>query len=158
MQIFTFCQEYLTEDASTTATESNINRYNKNTSEMYDYYKDFIVFHYQGGRDDSEFWRHIKEEKLTTPVVEEYIQRSKSRIPGTLHFNDYWGVDGLWKWTLAGLGFITPEQAKKELKMFNSYEYAKQYYNEFSQFQEYNLSSVERPFEIFPIYPQDSRG
>jgi len=158
MQIFTFCQEYLTEDASTTATESNINRYNKNTSEMYDYYKDFIVFHYQGGRDDSKFWRHIKEDKLTTPAVDEYIQRAKSRIPGTLHFTDYWGVDGLWKWTLAGLGFITPEQAKNELKMFNSYEYAKQYYNDFSQYQEYNLSAVEKPFEIFPIYPQDSRG
>jgi tryptophan halogenase len=158
MQIFTFCQEYLTEDVASTATESNISRYNKNVSEMYDYYKDFIVFHYQGGRDDSEFWKHIKEDKLTTPVVQEYIDRSKSRIPGTLHFMDYWGVDGLWKWTLAGLGFITPEQAKKELEMFRSYEYAKEYYESFSNFQTYNLAAQEKPFEIFPIYSQDSRG
>lgn len=119
---------------------------------MYDSYKDFIVLHYQGGRDDSDFWRYIKNEKITTPVVDEYIQRSKSRIPGTLHFMDYWGVDGLWKWSLAGLGYISPEQAREELDMFKAYEYAKGYYKDFSDYHEYTLMSVDKPFEIFPIY------
>lgn len=152
MQVFTFSMEYLTPKVETTVTDSNISRYNTNISAMYDSYKDFIVLHYQGGRDDSDFWRYIKNEKITTPVVDEYIQRSKSRIPGTLHFMDYWGVDGLWKWSLAGLGYISPEQAREELDMFKAYEYAKGYYKDFSDYHEYTLMSVDKPFEIFPIY------
>ena len=131
LQLYTFCSEYLTKDIETTLNPASIKNYNKKTVEMYEYYKDFTVLHYQGGRDDSEFWRHIKNEKVTTPVVQDYIEKSKSKIPSTLYFADYWNTDTLWKWSLAGLGLMTEKQALDELLDANKYEYAKEHYEYF---------------------------
>jgi tryptophan halogenase len=133
MQIFTFCQEYLSDTLEKTLNPANIDQYNKKTTKMYEYYKDFTVFHYQGGREDSEFWRHIKYDKLTTPAVENYIERAKSRMPGVLHFMDFWGVDALWKWTLIGLNLYSKEQAMEELEQYDSYAYAMAHYRSFRE-------------------------
>jgi tryptophan halogenase len=132
LQLYTFCSEYLTKDIETTLNPASIKNYNKKTVEMYEYYKDFTVLHYQGGREDSEFWRHIKNEKITTPVVEDYIEKSKSKIASTLYFSDYWNTDSIWKWSLAGLGFVTQKQALDELLDANIYEYSKQHYEYFT--------------------------
>jgi tryptophan halogenase len=131
MQLFTFCQEYLSSTKEKTLNPASIEKYNAKTSKMYEYYKDFTVFHYQGGREDSEFWKTIKFEKITSPAVENYIERAKSRIPSVMHFMDFWGVDALWKWTLAGLGHITREQAMEELLQFQQFEYAQGHYQSF---------------------------
>jgi hypothetical protein len=133
LQMFNFCQEYLCSTAEGTINRASIEQYNKKTVKMYEYYKDFTVLHYQGGRDDSEFWRHIKNEKLTTPAVENYIERAKSKIPSALHFMDYWGVDSLWKWSIAGLNLMSRETALLELQTYDSYDYAKNHYREFRE-------------------------
>lgn len=147
MQLVIFCSEYLTKDIKTTMNYASIKNYNKKIVEMYEHYKDFTVLHYQGGREDSDFWRYIKEEKITTEVVEDYIQKSKSKIPSTLYFEDYWNVDVLWKWSLAGLGLITEEQALEELIDSNMYEHAKQNYEEFREEIKYSVKD-NNSFEI----------
>jgi hypothetical protein len=114
---------------------------------MYEYYKDFTVFHYQGGREDSEFWRTIKFDKITSPAVENYIERSKSRIPSVMHFMDFWGVDALWKWSLAGLGYISREQAMDELIQFQQFEYAQGHYQSFRNDMRKALAN-RPPFEV----------
>lgn len=149
MQIFSFCQEYLSYNLDKTLNPASIEKYNLKTSKMYEYYKDFTVFHYQGGREDSEFWRTIKFDKITSPVVENYIERAKTKIPSALHFMDYWGVDVLWKWTLAGLGFITKEQAMDELLQFNQFEYAQGHYQAFRNDMRKILAD-RPPFEMDP--------
>jgi hypothetical protein len=118
---------------------------------MYEYYKDFTVFHYQGGREDSEFWKTIKFDKITSPAVENYIERSKSRIPSVLHFMDFWGVDALWKWTLAGLGYINREQAMNELIQFQQFEYAQGHYQAFRN--DMRKMLADRP--AFEMNPKD---
>lgn len=133
MQLVVFCQEYLTRNLKTTLNPASIRNYNKKIVEMYEHYKDFTVLHYQGGREDSKFWSYIKNENVTTDVVSDYIQKSKSKIPSTLYFEDYWNVDVLWKWSLAGLGLITEKQALEELLNSNKYDYSKQLYEEFKQ-------------------------
>lgn len=149
MQIFSFCQEYMSDTKEKTINKASIEKYNAKTTKMYEYYKDFTVLHYQGGREDSEFWKTIKYDKITTPAVENYIERSKSRIPSTLHFMDYWGVDALWKWSLAGLGLITRQQALDELIQFDSYEYAQHHYRTFRE--EVKRELANRPaFEMNP--------
>lgn len=149
MQIFSFCQEYLSYDIDKTLNPASIEKYNAKTSKMYEYYKDFTVFHYQGGREDSEFWRAIKFDKITSPAVENYIERSKSRIPSVLHFMDFWGVDALWKWTLAGLGYISREQAMAELNQFDQFEYAQGHYRSFREDMR-KLFASSAPFEMNP--------
>ncbi len=149
MQIFTFCQEYLSYTKDKTLNPHSIEKYNAKTSKMYEYYKDFTVFHYQGGREDSEFWKTIKYEKITSPAVENYIERSKSRIPSVMHFMDFWGVDALWKWTLAGLGYVTREQAMNELIQFKQFEYAQGHYQAFRNDMR-KLLADRPPFELYP--------
>ena len=152
VQLLSFTKEYLTPNVEDTVTDVNIRLYNEITGKIYDHYKDFVVLHYQGGRDDTAFWSTIKNDKISTPVVNDYIERAKYKIPTALHFPENYAVTGLWKWTLAGLNLITPEQAQNELKMFKVENYAESYYKGFSESLLYKTSSTDTPFEIFPKY------
>ncbi len=125
MQVITFVREYLGPDVEKTVNDGSIYFYNKQTREMYDYYKDFVVLHYQGGRTDTPFWKHITNDHLSTPVVDAYIEKCKARFPGKYMFNDTWNVDALWKWTAAGLGMVSQEQARSEIE-FLDIEYLSQ--------------------------------
>jgi hypothetical protein len=60
---------------------------------------------------------------------------------------DYWGVDVLWKWSLAGLGLMTREQATDELQQFDNYSYAQRHYREFRASWKKTLEN-SGPFEI----------
>jgi hypothetical protein len=66
---------------------------------LYDLQIDFISFHYQGGRDDTPFWRSIKNDKKISPAAEIYLNRCKDKIPGILEINGMFGspTAGLWK-------------------------------------------------------------
>ena len=152
MQMLYFTQEYLTPKVQSTATEITSKLNNQKVASMYESYRDFVVLHYRGNRGDSDFWNFVTNEIPVPAAVEDYLEKSKYKIPTTLHFEDYWGVDGLWKWTLAGLGYITKEQARKELDDAGMYEYAKGYYQEFSDQHLYFLSVQDKPFEVFPEY------
>lgn len=119
MQSIVFVREFMAPTKELTMKPANIRFYNQRMHEMLDSYKDFTVLHYQGKRDDTPFWRYIKEENLTTDVVEDYLEKSKSIIPNTFLFQDQYGVDALWKWSLAGLDYITKEDAKRQLEFYN---------------------------------------
>lgn len=141
MQSVIFTREFLAPTREMTLNDGNRRFYNDRIHEMLDSYKDFTVFHYQGGRTDTEFWKHIVEEKLTTPLVEDYIEKSKSLIPATFLFQDKYGIDSLWKWTLAGLDMITAEDAVKQLKFQNVYEIGKIEFNEYYKYMEKELNN-----------------
>lgn len=101
---------------------------------------DFISLHYQGGRTDSDFWKNITLNNIMSDSAKEIISVSKNRIP---HFQIYRGVSGsygvnLAKWNLAGLGIITPEQAKQELVMSGTMDIAEK---EFELFKKNVLST-----------------
>lgn len=150
VQVYNFCLEHLTDRIETTATEANIRIYNKNMIRMYENLLNFTSLHYQGGRDDSPFWRHIKENKIVTPAVSDYIEIAKYKIPTSLHFTDStWGANDLWKWSLAGLDLINKDLAKEELLVSGSYELAKENYNLFTAASREALSSQrDNPFEL----------
>lgn len=149
-QVYTFCLEYLTDKVETTVTDVNINVYNKKSTALYENLLDFTSLHYQGGRDDSPFWRHIKEDKIVTPAAADYIERAKYKIPSDLHFSDMpWGANHLWKWSLAGLNLIDKDMAKKELLMSNSFGFAEEQYKLFVLNVKYALESrAKHPFEL----------
>jgi len=149
-QVYNFCIEHLTDKIETTITEHNIKVYNRNIINMYENLLDFTSLHYQGGRDDSDFWRFIKNEKLATPAVFDYIERAKHKIPSDLHFtgNVWGGADDLWKWSLAGLGLIDKETAKNELIYSDTYDHARTNYKIFEQSYQEELKNQPRPFEF----------
>jgi len=131
-----FCYEILESTVEKTATEKNIDFYNKAINRVYDDYRDFLVLHYQGGRDDSEFWRYIKTGATQTPFVKYILEHSKTRIPSRGHYGDKLGATPeLFNWILSGLGKISPKVAREELEKYGltqraayAYDHFKDYY------------------------------
>jgi tryptophan halogenase len=120
VQLLTF-MEYLRPDLTSTMLDVNRAYYNKKMRKLYDDTLDFLVLHYQGGREDSEFWRYIKSGKTVTPFVTDLLERCKYSVPGSLQYDYYYGSIGasLYNWILAGIDKITVEQAKAELNLYN---------------------------------------
>jgi tryptophan halogenase len=119
-QMLVLCFEFLNKSAEETIKESSIDRYNLRMTKMYDDIKDFLVVHYQGGRDDSKFWKSFLDDKRTTDFTKEVLDKTQTKIPGIFQFDYYFGCIGapLWNWVLAGIGRIKPEQAKREMELY----------------------------------------
>lgn len=120
VQLVQFVFEHLTDNYNSTVNAVSRKRYNERMTKMYDDILDFLVIHYQGGRTDSEFWQWITAGHTLTTFAGEILERCRHRIPGVLNYDYYFGCVGspLWNWVLAGIGRITPEQARKELELY----------------------------------------
>jgi hypothetical protein len=94
-----------------------MNIHNDRVRKMYDDVKDFLVMHYMGGRDDSEFWKYIKSGATQTDFVKNLLEMAKSKIPTTHDFPGYFGSAGwpLYSYVMSGLHLIDKNLAKKEL-------------------------------------------
>lgn len=117
VQILTFAQSYCVEHLN----DKMRNQFNNKMATLYDDMRDFLVLHYSNDRTDTKFWKMISEHNHLTPLVKEMIEYSKKAIPNFNTMNVYFGHVNhqLWNWTLAGLGHITSNQAKKELKNYS---------------------------------------
>jgi hypothetical protein len=82
-------------------------------AKIYDDIKDFIVMHYMGGRDDSEFWKYIKSGITKTDFVSELVDMSKTKMPTTHDFPSYDGSAGwpLYSYVMAGIGLMNKTSA-----------------------------------------------
>ena len=63
VQLLVLVQEYLTDHFDFDA-EPILDRYNRRMGRMYDDFRDFLVMHYQGGRDDTEFLAIDRHQRL----------------------------------------------------------------------------------------------
>jgi flavin-dependent dehydrogenase len=129
-QLIYFVKECLDRSTEITFIESKRKMYNERITKLNEYTVDFISLHYQGGRDDSEFWKHVKNSKLITEKAHNILEQSKGKIIGMLSFEGMYGSYSapLVNWILAGMEVITKEQAKTDLIQSNQYDYAKQKY------------------------------
>jgi hypothetical protein len=133
MQLLVFTGDYLTISTETTITEINRRIYNRQLTAMYDDFCDFLLVHYKGGRDDSQFWKYMNSEETNTQFVTETLERVKTRTPSLLHYSDRIGAFSQgWTWILAGINKITPEMSKEELNRFSMDLKASEYYSKFS--------------------------
>lgn len=126
IQLLFFVNEFLMKDKKETILKYSQDSYNTKISKLYDLTLDFISYHYQGGRNDTKFWKNINGKM--TPNAKIYYERSKKKIPSVLETNGIFGspTAGLWNWISAGLKIITPNQATNELKEMNKYEIGEQ--------------------------------
>jgi flavin-dependent dehydrogenase len=128
-----FFNEYLTSNRDSTVTESNQESYNKKMTRLYDLNFDFISYHYQGQRNDTDFWKDIKAKDRVTPNAKIYLDRSKHKIPSILETDGLYGspTAALWNWISAGLDIITQDQAKEELLKSRNYNKAEHEFIDF---------------------------
>ncbi len=121
VQLLTLVQEYLTEDFDFDATPI-LDRYNQRMGRMYDDFRDLLVIHYQGGRDDSDFWRSVTindsaRERLELWAVKTPLEADLERYFGAIDMK-------LWMFTLDGLGLLDPEVARRELDYYGLWDEA----------------------------------
>tara|TARA_B110000503_G_C7169319_1_gene423530 strand:+ start:4346 stop:5791 length:1446 start_codon:yes stop_codon:yes gene_type:complete len=116
IQMLIFSKEFLFKEKSDTI--GNSAAYNEKINILYDSILDFVSFHYQGGRDDTEFWKSIQQNNKCTPKAKQYLEKCKKKIPGFLEISAVIGspAAALWNWIAAGLNIITPKQAQQELE------------------------------------------
>jgi tryptophan halogenase len=95
--------------------QSSSDLYNIDMSKIYDDIKDFIILHYKGGRDDTEFWRYVNT--ISSPRVDEILEIAKTRmlteedIPNPYNHLSY----RAWNHVLAGLGKFSKEVAEQSV-------------------------------------------
>lgn len=93
------------------------NEYNNFCNILFDNMKDFVCYHYTGGKEDSPFWRHVKN--LPRPdKVNEILKISEERIFNT---DDWYKHDGqagqpLWDYIAVGLGHLDKNKCKQFTK------------------------------------------
>lgn len=119
VQISRFVFEFLKPSFDHTVNEFSVKQYNTFVNKMYDDFKDFLNLHYMAGREDSNFWRFIKNEDTKTDRVKQILEMSKHRVPSINDFDNYYGSAGwpLWSHVLAGTNNLSTEAVENELQL-----------------------------------------
>jgi len=112
-QLFAFCKEYYNNRTQ--------EEYNKDMGQMYDDTRDFLVLHYLGGREDTEFWKHIKNKPIPEGV-QRTLDLCKTKIPTLDDWPKYFGSmsSPLYNMILYYLGYLKPWIAEEELGEIDS--------------------------------------
>lgn len=78
--------------------------------------RDYLLLHYLGGRQDSEFWRQIAALELPDSLNDK-LSVWKARLPIEGDFDGHWRLFGAlqWMFVLQGVGLLNPQQAAAEL-------------------------------------------
>lgn len=120
-QLNTFIYSYLENSLEKTVTADKQNSYNNQIERMVDNFRDFILLHYAGTRQDTDFWKNINESALNNLNIKKIIAASKSRLlfSSDLDFPYAASSYELFNWVLCGLDHYSKETASKELNMFN---------------------------------------
>lgn len=150
-QMLNFVMDYLTPEKKTTMTRANAQSFNEKFMIFNDSVRDFLNLHYQGGRNDSEFWKYLSTGATMTPFVEEVIDRAKNKLPSHTQYEHRWGTNtSLWNWIICGLEFVNPDAAARELSTFSKEEEASSmYFNFVEQSQQRNQNQDNFSLERF---------
>jgi flavin-dependent dehydrogenase len=133
VQIAIFVNQYLHDDLQSTISEHSINSYNNEIMLMMDETMDWISIHYQGGREDSEFWKNIKYNNIITDKASEILKIYQHNMPK----HDSFSLTGstfvlpLLNWNLAGINKIPKDLITKELIDTDMYNFAEKEFNKY---------------------------
>jgi tryptophan halogenase len=135
IQTAIFADEFLNENKDCTLKDVNQKMYNERILLLNRLTIDFISLHYQGGRDDTEFWADIKKKNKCTEYAKKIVSLTKDHVPGMILHEGMYGSFSLplANWNLAGMGLINKNIAYQNLIDKNKLELAEEHYNNFYQ-------------------------
>jgi hypothetical protein len=135
IQIAMFVNEFLTADKNVLFKQENNDAYNQRITKLNKLTIDFISMHYQGGRDDTVFWRKIKEQNIVSQDAGRIVNRLSSTIPCAAMLDGMYGSFSipLANWIFAGMGLINSDQAYSDLQEKSIFEFSKTRYDSFYQ-------------------------
>lgn len=133
VQVALLVNEFLTVDKNAMFTQENEDAYNQRITKLNKLTVDFISMHYQGGRDDTVFWKKIKENKIITENASNIVKRLPTAIPCAAMLDGMYGSFSmpLANWIFAGLGLITDDQAYKDLCSRSNLDLSKKRFDSF---------------------------
>jgi hypothetical protein len=113
-QIKYFVETSLLDTIEQTLEPIVVKSYNQMCRRLFSDYLDFLCVSYCGGREDTEFWRNITNEKLLTQRAQHIIDIAQTRLTRELDFDKFlgYGSQGLYNYTLAGLGLFSTDVIK----------------------------------------------
>jgi len=131
--LLVFMKDYFRPDMDLLDTNLH-KRYNENYWKPYwESVRDWILLHYMGGREDTEFWRTVKNMKLPDSL-ESKMQLWKFRLPRIIETSH---MDQVWQHTLVygvldGLKLLDKNLAKKELAYYDLEHIGKEIYEKYN--------------------------
>jgi tryptophan halogenase len=131
-------------------------KFNENMGAVIDDYRDLIQMIYLAGRDDTPFWKFVKNEMKITEKNKELLEISKYRCPIPKDIDSSAGMSGwgVWCHILENAGLFSKDKIEKELKTFGLFETskleAKKIKNEYKNY-EPKICSVEEFYKYLKI-------
>ena len=121
IQTMMFVMEHLQPTKQRTVNEYRIQQYNNSVIELQDSIRDFLVVHYLGGRNDTEFWRYMNSGSPNTDRVNYVLDVCKDSVVSNLTIQPMYGspAASLYNWILLGLDKISEVNAKNVLSKYN---------------------------------------
>jgi tryptophan halogenase len=126
-QLNNFIFNYLSPSILETITEENIAIYNQQTADMVDAFRDFILLHYAGTRQDTDFWKKINISALENTTIKKLLDISKHRllVPTDMYIPYGGAAAEMFNWVLVGLNHFSKDTATKSMKKPNQLDLAK---------------------------------
>lgn len=108
IQTLVFVMEHLQPTKERTVNQFRIDSYNNMATKLHDNIRDFLIMHYLGGRNDTEFWKYMNSGLVNTDMVNYVLDISKDSVLSNLIVEPANGspAASLWNWILLGLGKI----------------------------------------------------
>lgn len=127
-QLNNFIFNYLKSNYEDTVIDPLIEKYNDETSKMVENFKDFILYHYCGVRDDTDFWKQMNTSAHNNKTVNKIFNISKQRLLNNLDLEVSYGMSSpeLFNWVSCSLNHFSSDTAKKELQKMKRLDFAKQ--------------------------------
>jgi tryptophan halogenase len=100
--------------------------YNRQVGAIYDDFRDFLILHYRGNRNDSIFWRELRTAEPPSSLTE-MLTAWGSAFPAQEHFAGRSGAVSLNLYlpVLDGLGYLSTATAERCLVQHSLLEYAR---------------------------------
>lgn len=126
-QLHNFIFLYLKDSLKDTVTIENQNAYNSQTSRMIDSFRDVILLHYAGVRNDTPFWKDMNKKALENKNIKNMLDIAKGRVLSVFDIDIVYGGAGpqQYNWVLCALNHFSKETAAKEVNKLNRHEIAK---------------------------------
>ncbi len=125
--------------------------YNDYFRTFFDDNRDLLQLHYMGKRNDSDFWKFVRNELKKTDKVDYVTNISKFRSPSFLEFGQYHGASSwaVWCWTVFGLDLVSRETAYNHLKKYSLQYQANKMFHDTNELLEPEVAKMMTNYELF---------
>jgi len=135
IQMILFATDYLKEEMDFN-NEKIMDEFNDRVGRQFDDFMIFLNTHYVSNRDDSDFWKYVKNECIHEDTLN-LINKWKNQLPRMSDFELYLSglphvQSQLYYPVLDGLGLLQKDVAREEMNKFNLKPFARDEYKRFN--------------------------